>query len=58
MIFWRGYTYDYFQALRKDTGSSATEWNSDQAWAQVEQKLWKPSVKQKYVTFKDLRMFF
>lgn len=44
-IFWREYAYDYFQALRKDPGSSATEWNSDHEPAQVEQKLWKASIK-------------
>lgn len=52
-IFWRGYTYDYFRALRKDPGSSATEWNSDDEPAQVEQKLWKPSAKEKYISFKN-----
>lgn len=52
-IFWREYAYDCFQALRIDPGSSATEWNSDHEPAQAEQKLWKASVKEKYIRFKN-----
>lgn len=52
-ILWRGSTHDYFQAPQKDTVLSATGWNSDQVGGQVEQRLWKQSVKQKYITFKD-----